>query len=373
MYFGEQIVRPAVLVACFFLTTVTTAQVATPEDSYAQQFSNTVQMHIAGSSDEWLEKAAIFSDTPNDISSLAGVAPLMLETWFNDASQRFLIENDLLAGLQKHRFKETPSQNQYLPNDAKVLLLSWWPVSAEGATPIPVWQAKNSGAVERSNGYLHWPTAALVQTLEQTKTETLTDISQVAVAGKFRPISHRASLNSLFHILVTESVAAHWNEQKAGNKLSRMVLGRPLRAGDFLALVAAHGVWGDSGNGHWLTLWWQPDKPAELMPLGPSDIEQHYAFDSCSDSTLPREPDGSPNSCFNPWLEGGLVSHSGITPRQSNCISCHARASFPPQDFLNVTQGEQHIPPNSLPTGMLWSPALRARDMTTHHDEAIFR
>jgi len=332
-------------------------------DRYAQELSQTIEDHIGGPPSEWREKATLFSNNRQQSSLLSGAVPLMLETWFNLSSQQFLINAGLLGTRHNQNAARLTQSGQYLPAGAKVLLLSWWPISATGATPIPLWQAQQESNTQGSNGYLHWPAAVLVQATEQPDEQAsshATDITQVALAGKFHTVSLHKSMDALFHIPVTKALAAHWNAQDAGNKLSRMVLGRPLQAGDFLALVAAHGLWGNGANGQWLTLWWQPNSPPGLKPLGSSYVTQHYAFDSCDDSTLPREADGSPNSCFNPWLEGGLISQNGVKSSQSNCISCHMRASIPPRDFLTPTQGRQTIPEGARETGMLWAPALSA-------------
>lgn len=354
---------PTMRVIGLFFVMLTPVQASLPTDSYAQEFSHAIEAHIGGPPSRWQEKAALFSNNRQQPSLLSGAVPLMLETWFNLSSQQFLVNSGLLKNRQSQNASRLAPGGQYLPAGAKVLLLSWWPVSATGATPIPLWQAQQESNALRSNGYLHWPAVVLVQAAEQPNAQAsshATDISQVALAGKFQTVSQRKNLDDLFHIPVTTALAAHWNAQSAGNKLSRMVLGRPLQSGDFLALVAAHGLWGNGANGQWLTLWWQPDRPAGLRRLGSSHVTQHYAFDSCNDSTLPREADGSPNSCFNPWLEGGLISHKGVSSSQSNCISCHMRASIPPRDFLTPTQGRQTIPEYARGTAMLWAPALSA-------------
>ena len=346
-------------------------------DRYAQELSQAIEAHIGGPPSGWQEKSELFSNRRQQSFLPSGAVPLMLETWFNSVSQNFLAEADLLGTRHNQNAARLTQRDQYLPAGAKVLLLSWWPISASGATPIPLWQTQEESHALRSDGYLHWPATVLVQAPRQPSQRANSrtpSITQVALAGKFRTVSLHKNMDALFHIPVSRALAAHWNAQNAGNKLSRMVLGRPLQAGDFLALVAAHGLWGNGANGQWLTLWWQPNRPPGLNALGSSAVTQHYAFDSCDDSTLPREADGSPNSCFNPWFEGGLISQNGVKLSQSNCISCHMRASSPPRDFLTLTQGRQTIPEGAVGTAMLWAPALSTdHNQTTPSKPGLLR
>ncbi len=57
-------------------------------------------------------------------------------------------------------------------------------------------------------------------------------------------------------------------------------------------------------------------------------------MDVVYDSTTPREFDGSPNACMNPWLEARF--RSGMA---SNCMTCHQRSTWPQVPFLPVTRG----------------------------------
>ncbi|MFO1002336.1 MAG: hypothetical protein U0936_18570 [Planctomycetaceae bacterium] len=57
-------------------------------------------------------------------------------------------------------------------------------------------------------------------------------------------------------------------------------------------------------------------------------------MDVSFDADTPREFDGSPNACMNPWLEARF--DLGMS---SNCLTCHRRSTWPQEPFLPVTRG----------------------------------
>jgi len=52
------------------------------------------------------------------------------------------------------------------------------------------------------------------------------------------------------------------------------------------------------------------------------------------DMDRPHQADGSPKVAFNPYLEGIMLRGT-----VSNCMTCHARAAWPPQGALPVPNG----------------------------------
>ena len=93
----------------------------------------------------------------------------------------------------------------------------------------------------------------------------------------------------------------------------------------------------------WATFWWH-DSPndgtyAKDRPDAVSGVWRNYLMDVTFSSDVPKESDGTPNVCFNPWLEARFAG--GLT---SNCMSCHQRAVWTPVSFLPVTRGS--LPPN---------------------------
>ena len=74
----------------------------------------------------------------------------------------------------------------------------------------------------------------------------------------------------------------------------------------------------------------------------------------------PKETDGGPAVCFNPWLEARFVD--GV---KSNCMSCHQLAIWQPGAFLPVIRGS--LPANHplfqgrMKLDFLWSIAFESR------------
>jgi hypothetical protein len=68
----------------------------------------------------------------------------------------------------------------------------------------------------------------------------------------------------------------------------------------------------------------------------------------------PRDADGGPHSCMNPWLEARFPN--GL---HSNCVACHQRAIVGATEYLPVTRGSEK--PAGMQTDFVWSIALEAR------------
>jgi hypothetical protein len=108
--------------------------------------------------------------------------------------------------------------------------------------------------------------------------------------------------------------------------------------GDHVALVALHYTTKEIPDWVWATFWWhdQPDHGpfAADRTAYVSGVWRNYLMDVAYSMDTPREFDGTPNSCYNPWLEARF--QNGM---QSNCMTCHQRAVWPPQSFLPITRG----------------------------------
>jgi hypothetical protein len=115
-----------------------------------------------------------------------------------------------------------------------------------------------------------------------------------------------------------------------------------LVAGDYVVLVGMHITTKEIPNWTWQTLWWQNGRsqipgsvdgmPDETKVKG---FWRNYAMCTADSMVVPStDPKGKPTLCYNPYLETALPD--GI---HSNCMSCHARASFP-----GVPYPETYIP-----------------------------
>jgi hypothetical protein len=76
------------------------------------------------------------------------------------------------------------------------------------------------------------------------------------------------------------------------------------------------------------------------------------------DAVTPKEADGSPHICFNPYIEPGLtqgVPPSGVV---SNCMACHQQARWQDPTF-KVTRGllpdNDPIFTNTTKTDFVWA------------------
>jgi hypothetical protein len=150
-------------------------------------------------------------------------------------------------------------------------------------------------------------------------------------------------------------------------KAALLALGRPLEAGDRLALVGIHVLAMEIKSGVWGTFWWH-DQPgrgpfAADRPVGIAGAWRNYLMDVAFDTTLPLGPDGAAKRCFNPWFEAKFPDGGHGNGLKSNCVNCHSRAAYPRTDFLPILSGPpdlQNDPAFSagrLRTAQLWSVA----------------
>ncbi|HTU89583.1 MAG TPA: hypothetical protein VMF69_05745 [Gemmataceae bacterium] len=112
------------------------------------------------------------------------------------------------------------------------------------------------------------------------------------------------------------------------------------KVGDYAILVAMHVSSREIDNWTWQTFWWSLEKPKipeavrhrVVSPFDNYASAVGYAF-----TTGPNSPTGLNVLCFNPYLEAdfdndtfALTEQVGI---ESNCISCHRAATWPPPSF----------------------------------------
>jgi hypothetical protein len=153
-------------------------------------------------------------------------------------------------------------------------------------------------------------------------------------------------------------------------KAALIALGRELRPGDWLTMVALHAVGKQDGGWTWATLWWHDSPGAGPFAIGrPASLGgalRNYLLDVAFPVQAGSGDGMEERSCFNPWLEARFPdggSGGGLT---SNCIACHRRASYPALSFLPIRRGvsgaqsDPATDPSQLGTDFIWSVARRA-------------
>lgn len=250
------------------------------------------------------------------------------------------------------------------PRDAVTIMSAWWPVAERGTTPLPVWDPSARKRLSGSNSYVNWPRVVAIDPLLRG---SATQAASVEFAGRSFKHVRRVGLSSFFHLAVDEATASRLMSDESSRKAAVIALGRSLQAGDTLVLVALHVMTAELPSGIWGTFWWHdvPDvgqfavgRPATLT--GPW---RHLLMDVAFDAVLPREPDGSPRVCFNPWFDAPFPGSAHANGLHSNCVNCHNRASYPAVSFLPIRRGEADLlsdpayAPGQLRTGQVWSVA----------------
>ncbi len=252
------------------------------------------------------------------------------------------------------------------PPGSVILLTGWWPVARDGLTALPVWDPADNPPNPRGNGYLTWKRAVALDAGPAGDRREVVDVSFV---GRRMQAARRVPLESLLHVRVDEAMARRLAGDERTRKAMIIALGRPLRPGDSLALVALHVVGKQADGWTWTTLWWHdaPDagpfadgRPADLRgPLRNYLLDVTYESPTVAGEVVVRD-------CFNPWLEAKFPDGGSGGGVSSNCIACHRRASYPAASFLPIRRSMTPSPddpamdPSRLRTDFIWSIARRA-------------
>jgi hypothetical protein len=250
------------------------------------------------------------------------------------------------------------------PATASVVMTGWWPIDARGLTPMPVWDGESTDLKVGGNGYTTWKRVVVVR---PSKSGESVPSTTVIFAGKTFPVDRQIPLDDLVHFRVDRATASRLMADTGARKAAVLALGRPLRAGDFLALVGMHMFAAESSTGTWATFWWH-DRPTEGpyakdRPSAVRGVWRNYLMDTAFDAVLPREADGAAKICFNPWFEARFPDGESGTGVTSNCVNCHSRASYPTIAFLPIRRGtpqpadDPAYAEGRLRTGQLWSVA----------------
>ncbi|MEW4528199.1 hypothetical protein [Maioricimonas sp. JC845] len=236
----------------------------------------------------------------------------------------------------------TPLPDRKIPDyppESVVLKLVWQVVKQNGLTEQPIWDFEPTKPFDEQNGPETW------------KRKVLVDPSRLHVPdGEMNNGMHVVSLQRFYHVEL--------DTPELVNSAPGAVLG------DYAVLVCMHVTTREIEDWVWATFWWH-DRP-NSGPLATDRIDtvtgvwRNYLMDVAYDTVTPREFDGTPNACMNPWLEARFRSGLG-----SNCMTCHQRSTWPQESFLPVTRGglapDDPYFENRTRLDFLWSIGDRAR------------
>jgi hypothetical protein len=295
-----------------------------------------------------LQAAGIAQLQAPGASLIAGV--MFNEPARNHIRSQGLITQQRLTEMNNSFTAATPlaqRQIQPFPRDAISLKLAWRIVRSNTVSPVPVWDGE--GNPNLPNPEAGWPRVVLV---DPSRTQIPADETRDIVGF---PNSRVVPLNRFYNFRIT---AADVGAIRAANPRLRP------QVGDYAVLVAMHVTTKEIPDWTWATFWWHdsPDSGpfAADRPAAVAGVWRNYLMDVTYSSETPREPDGTPNIAFNPYLE------QMTRGMQSNCTSCHQGAVWTPAGTPGapVTRGTR--PPDSplFRTGMrldfLWSIAMES-------------
>jgi hypothetical protein len=204
--------------------------------------------------------------------------------------------------------------------DLKIVFMT---VKASGLTGIPLW----AGPAQSSN-----PAQPTPDTWNQCVAVDPTNSRSGTAAVSCHGSSVQAEIVPLskFYAIKIDAATA-----TTISSLLNLTGAAALAAGDFQIVVAMHVTTKEIANWTWQTFWWQNGKnPPNNIPGsidGMPDATKvkgpwrNYAMCIADSMVVPAtDPNGKPVVCYNPFLETGQAD--GLN---SNCMSCHARATYP--------------------------------------------
>jgi hypothetical protein len=253
----------------------------------------------------------------------------------------------------------TPIADRHIidfPNSAVSLKPVWWIVKKTGLTATPVWDPELNPQIAGGNDYPTWKRAVAVDPSrnEIPAGETAT----VNLLGRSFPGSLVVPLAHFYHFQISQSEIDSVRTSQAPNAQDAQI-------GDYAVLIAMHCTTKEIPQWIWATFWWH-DKPdtgpfAADRPSAVVGVWRNYLMNTTYSMDQPKEADGSPPICFNPWLEGRF--RNGV---KSNCMSCHQKAVWPTNgNFLPITRGSlkptDPIFANKMKLDFLWSVAFEVQ------------
>ena len=227
-------------------------------------------------------------------------------------------------------------QNISLPDRYVSTKHMYWPVKAEGLTPLPWW---NDNYPDSFNGYVGYETWDSVVAIDPSG-KRIGESAQVTYlygienhdGTPMQPRTETAQvvgLDSFYHHKVSD---ADWKmfsqaDKAMLNAASYWLYNKPFQPGDYLASVAMHVMTKEVPTWTLQSVWWSntPDKgpyaadrPTDLKAVGPWT---HYLLTEAN--SYKPDASGQLAKAVNPYIEG--VIH----PIRTSCRNCHVRAGYP--------------------------------------------
>lgn len=240
------------------------------------------------------------------------------------------------------------------PSDSVVIKPVFWLVENPGSgkapgglTVLPYWDAKYPPPPHgQPPGSSTWAKCVAVDPSGKHVGETRT-VDCNGAKGKPRPVKAKViGLDRFYAVRLSNPADVAAAQAVFRTSPDRLPPGdKDADLGDYMVLVAMHVTTKEMPDWTWETFWWSPTPDAP--PFGhdrPASVEGVWRnYDMCASYSMvtPRQPDGRPHACFNPYLETDLgptsffrVGTQWFPPdpmagTQSNCMSCHARAAYP--------------------------------------------
>ncbi len=246
------------------------------------------------------------------------------------------IRNEQLYLKDKLASLQAKGENVDLPRSYVSTKHMYWPVRADGLTPLPVWQSNLPDWFSGYAGYEVWNTlVAIDPTGNHEKSDELVEYLYGVQTPEGAPISPQrrharvVDLQNFYHHKVTQK---DWDMFTEADKAiitaaSLWLYDEPFKVGDYLATVAMHVVTKEIPSWSFQSVWWSPtpdhgkyakDRPQDLKAEGPW---RHYLLTDSYD--FPVDAEGDLEIAVNPYIEG--VIH----PIATNCRNCHVRAGYP--------------------------------------------
>ncbi|NBB82586.1 MAG: hypothetical protein GVY28_04205 [Alphaproteobacteria bacterium] len=291
-------------------------------------------------------------------------------------------QQSVLQGLRPASPNATGTSIAAFPNDSIVLKTMYWPVSGVPGdlTALPVWDFDPTWPIDEYNGYETWKRGVAIDpSNSQTGTANvryLYGLPGEYAGGVTFDAAPIVPIDRFYHRQIDAETLAGMdaNDRCILDQSANWAYNRDFQAGDWIALIASHVQSKEIADWAMQTFWWH-DQPEEgpHAQNRPTDVPdgnwQNYLMCTAWSMTTPRENNGSPAICANPYIELVVPEPYRIT---TNCQNCHTRAAWPTQSTANPngahydTSVRGYIPPDAdifdglVRTDFLWTIADRA-------------
>lgn len=284
---------------------------------------------------------------------LPGPPLVVVNVLFNDVAHEWIRDHSLntVAGLTTlhdgFASGAVPIEQRQVPEfrfGAVALKTVWVLIRSEGMD-LPVWKpdTERKGITGDERGYPpeHWATKIRVIThavpadaAAAAPAPTIADPAAGSTPSPYNTIN----VDRFYNIpLDSQRLVDSINVSLGLTDDEKTKIGA--RVGDVAVLVGMHVATKELPDWVWATFWWHPEPDsgdfAAERPDTVKGVWRNYLMDVALDPMTPRECDGRPNACFNPWLEAKLNGNGGGV--NSNCASCHARARWHPTKYYSPT------------------------------------